>query len=519
MRALRFFAVISLLAVGGSGDQIMAAPQNITILFTGDRHGHIAPWLGWEKPLLGKTVGGMDRLASVVREIRREVGAERVLLLDSGDAIGDTFIAAQTKGRAVVDLMNLVGYDAMTIGNHEPDFTPEELRLRMREAKFPFLAANVFNEDGSPFAQPYMVRNLAGVKVGILGLGYAKTPLTTAEKNVRGMKFGDPLEAARKALPQLEQEGAEIIVALAHGGLGAELKWAEELPGIHVVVGGHSHNRVEQPLRTGNAIVVQAGAHGADVGRLDLEIEGKRIVAHRLTLVLLDNEKIPSAREVAERMQSLAAPYRHAAEEIVGTAVEPIIRAQTMAGGLPRKRNHESPADSLFADILRQMTGADVALLPGVGYGVAIPKGPITVEMLRNLIPHDSKVVTCFLTGHQVRQVLEQSLTNTFTDDPQQKVGGMIQVSGLEFIYDRDAAPDRSLLQVRVGGDVLEDSRKYRVATNTLLASGGHNYSSFREAIDRREHGEHFEMVRSWIKEQGQIRPPAPGRIRDSSGP
>ena len=126
----------------------------ITVLHTNDIHGHLLSWQGWEGELAGKQVGGLDRLATRVRQVRAEVGPERVLLLDGGDTIGDTMIAAETEGRAVIEAMNAIGYDAMVMGNHEPDFTAEKLRSRIAEARFPVLAANIQLQGEGLFATP-----------------------------------------------------------------------------------------------------------------------------------------------------------------------------------------------------------------------------------------------------------------------------------------------------------------------------------------------------------------------------
>lgn len=492
----------------------MAEDKSITILFTGDRHGHIESWLGWEGPLAGKNIGGMDWQASAVEAVRNEVGPHNVLLLDSGDAIGDTFIASKTKGGAIIEMMNLAGYDAMTIGNHEPDFGMIELRARMAEARFPVLAANIRDEQGRLFAKPFVIREVNGVKIGILGLAYANTPLTTARKNIEGFSFENPIEAAQRTLPEMRAAGAQIIIALAHGGLGAERKWAEDISGIHVIIGGHSHNRMEKPLVVEGVILAQAGAHGSDLGRLDLRVRDGRIRDYRLSLVVLDHDKIPSHGPTAEKLNTIKAPFREEAGLVIGRALKPLVRAQTMAGGAPRKRNQESPADSLFADILRERTGSDIALLPGVGYGVAIPRGNITVEQLRNLLPHPAKVVTLVLTGLQVRDILEQAVTNACTANPEEKVGGMIQVSGLNFTYDEGGTSGGRLCSVETDGSALDPDRDYKVATNTMLAAGGHNYATFLQGKQRQEHEEEFRVVINYMLEKGAIEPPSGGRIR-----
>lgn len=258
--------------------QLPQERMELTILHTNDIHGHVHGWSGWEGDLLGKTLGGFDRLASVVESVRKET--TNVLLLDAGDAIGDTQIAVSTRGAAIIDLMNHVGYDAMVIGNHEPDYGMSTLRHRMRQARFPVLAANIVDSaSGRLFTKPYAIREVGGQKIGILGLAYPNTPKTTSRKNVAGFEFLQAKEAASKYVPEMRSAGAAIVIVLSHLGLSADRSLAEEVDGIDVIVGGHSHNRMSQPLRAGTTLVVQAGAHLSDVGRLNLTISKGQITS------------------------------------------------------------------------------------------------------------------------------------------------------------------------------------------------------------------------------------------------
>ncbi len=486
--------------------------HRVTILHTNDIHGHLESWQGWDGELAGKTVGGLDRLAAHVSEVRTAVGKDCVLLLDAGDTIGDTGVAAETEGRAVIETMNSIGYDAMVIGNHEPDFTAGKLRARIAEARFPVLAANIVNRSSDKlFTKPYIIRETGGVKVGILGLAYPNTPLTSVKKNVENLRFREAVETAREYVPKMRREGAEIIVALTHLGLGADKGLAQRVSGIDVIIGGHSHNRMKDALKVGSTLIVQAGAHGSDLGRLDLTVEQGRITSHRRTLIpIIDGESEPA---VAGVIQQQSAPHESAMNERVGRASNLIARAHTIANQEPETRDGESPADSLFADAIRETTKTEIAFLPGVGYGVAIQPGDITAAELRNLIPHDSAVWTMQITGAQIRTVLEQSIENFTTKDTRKKVGGMIQVSGLRFSFDPNARNGRRVRDITVGNQPLASRRRYAVAVNALLAEGGHNYQDFVRGTDRREMGKQYEIVRGWMTQRGEVSAPPTGRI------
>lgn len=486
----------------------------ITILHTNDIHGHLTAWQGWDGDLKGKTVGGLPHLAGAVARERKAAGDGNVLLLDAGDLLGDTMLADLTEGKALVEALNFLKYDALTVGNHEPDFGTDALKRRMAEATFPTVACNL-TEKGSDklFTKPYVIRAVAGVKVGILGLAYPKTARTTAPKNVAAVEFHPPGPAVKEHLPKLRAGGAQVVVILSHLGLGADLRLAKEVSGIDVIVGGHSHNRMAGAAKVGDALIVQAGAHGSDLGRLDITVEKGKVTDHKRTLIPLTHGTVPADPVAQKFLARLLDPHRKAMDEVVGKAAGWLVRADTIAGQDSRERDAESPVDSLFADILRAATKADVCLLPGVGYGVAIPPGPVTAAQLRQLAPHDGKVVTLKLPGRKVLEVLEQAVENTFTDDPAVKVGGMIQVSGLQFAYDPDRPKGERVRRVELTGARWDADAEYTVATNGMLAAGGHNYSALKDGTDRKEHAGQYETIRDWFGRHSPVSTPEPGRI------
>jgi 2',3'-cyclic-nucleotide 2'-phosphodiesterase (5'-nucleotidase family) len=504
-------------ALGALAGRLPAAGAKavvVTILHTNDIHGHLTPWQGWDGDLKGKTVGGLGRLAGAIARERKAAGEQNVLLLDAGDLLGDTMLADRTEGKALVEALDFLKYDALTVGNHEPDFGTDALKTRIDEASFPTVACNLTERaSGKLFTRPYVVQEVAGVKVGVLGLAYPKTARTTAPKNVAAVEFRPPGPAVREYLPKLRADGAELVVALSHLGLGADLRLVRDVAGIDVIVGGHSHNRMADATRVGNTLIVQAGAHGSDLGRLDLTVENGKVTGHKRTLIPLPHDAVPADPAAEKFLARLLDPHREALDEVVGKAAGWLVRADTLAGQGVRKRAAESPVDSLFADILRAATGADVCLLPGVGYGVAIPPGPVTAAQLRQLAPHDGKVVTMKLPGRKILAVLEQAVENTFTDDPAVKVGGMIQVSGLRFTYDPDRPRGERVRRVELTDAKWNPAAEYTVATNGMLAAGGHNYAALKDGTDRKAHSGQYETIRDWFGRHSPISTPEPGRI------
>lgn len=520
MKRRTFLQGAALGTLAGRLSAVEAKTVTVTILHTNDIHGHLTPWQGWEGDLKGKTIGGLGRLAGAVARHRKAAGDGNVLLLDAGDLLGDSMIADLTEGKAMVEALNHLGYDALAVGNHEPDFGTAVLRQRMRDATFSVIAANLIErKESNLFAKPYLVKKAGRVSVGILGLAYPKTAWTTAAKNVAEVEFQDPVPAVKHYLPKMREEGAELVVVLSHLGLGGDKLLAMAVEGIDVIVGGHSHNRMSRAEKVGSTLIVQAGAHGSDLGRLELTVERGKVIGHKCTLTLLDHEMV-EADDAAERLlKGLLEPHRKAMDEVVGKAGGWLVRAQTLAGQEARKRDEESPIDSLFADILREQTKADVALLPGVGYGVAIPPGSITAAQLRQMVPHEGKVVTMRLSSTQIIDVLEQAVENTFTDDPAVKVGGMIQVSGIRFRYDPMMAKGHRVWSIERTEGQWRPMGEYTVATNTMMAGGGHNYRTLTKGEKRAEHDSQYETIRRWIAKQDAVAAPLAGRIAKADNP
>lgn len=534
---LRLLGVVSLLALaavgcgggrqdvesGQGGQDMQQGAKRIVILHTNDFHGHLEPWHEWEGPYKGQLRGGLAYLAAVASQARQEAAdnGAGVLMLDAGDAIGDTMIQDLTKGDAMIQTMREIGYDGMAMGNHEPDFGPQRMAELEQRSDFPILAANVLNENEEPAFQPYIIKEVNGLKVGILGLGYHNTAETSSQKNVRGLQFTSGIAAARRWVPVIRKEGADVVVVLSHQGLSVDLQTAREVKGIDAIIGGHSHNRTEQPIIENGIPVVQAGAHGSDLGKLELAVEnGKVSVVQGMLLPVLASNFVPDV-QVESRVAQLEGPHRDQMDQVVGQAEGEIVRAQTINPGQPSPRNQESPADSLFTDILRQRMNTDVAFLPGLGYGIAIPPGSITRAQITQLLPHlETKVWTMRMSGSSIQEVLEQAVTNFSAEKATDRVGGVIQVSGLTFKYDKGAPAGQRVWEVTVNGEPLQPDRQYTVATNSLLAQGGHKYAEFKQAQERAESDLKLtDVVIEHLQQSGPVSTPPPGRIQEASKP
>lgn len=451
------------------------------------------------------TVGGYAALATALRQLRQRVGPGNVVLLHGGDTFGDDLLGNLTKGEATIRLLNALGFQFLALGNHDFDYGAERTRQLQALATFPMRGANVTDASGNPFlGEPFRIVRAGGVRVAVLALAYHNTDQTGSPDNVRGLTFGSGIEAARRWVPQLRGR-ADVVVVLSHQGSKVDRELARSVPGIDVIVGAHSHDAIAPPERVGGTWMAQALSDGAVLGELTLALGPDRRVA-RVTgrLHTLWTEQFAPDGDVARLVEHLRAPHRAALEAPVATAAERI----------GRRYKSESPFDALAGEILREHTGAEIAFLPGVGYGVSLEPGVVTREALTALLPHPTKVATVLLTGRQLLDVLEQSASNQKPADAMDGVGGLVQTSGLKWTIDLARPAGQRVRDVRVGEAPVEPAREYRVVTHEGMLKGLHRYRAFGAGRQPKVlELSVSEVVEAALKRRGTVRAPALGNV------
>ncbi|MDP1604773.1 MAG: 5'-nucleotidase C-terminal domain-containing protein, partial [Legionella sp.] len=454
MRARRPLAGISLLLclLGPA----LAAAETLTILHVNDFHGSLQPTrAGADRP----EEGGAARLAALVTTERTSA----TLFLAAGDLMQGTNLSNLFAGRPVIEAFNLMGLDAAAVGNHEFDDGQPALSERAAEARFPFLAANITGD--GPW-QPALIRKVGSLRVAIFGLTTQETPVATHPRNVKGLIFNNAVETARRLVAELRPQ-ADLIVALTHLGVEEDEKLAAAAPGIDVIVGGHTHTKVEQPATIGGTLVLQAYERGVFLGRLDLEVTDGTITAHRYRLL-----PVTAAAGEDPAVAALVAGYSRQLgdkmNEVVGTA------AVDLEGGKDAMRTRETNLGDLVADMMREAAGADVALINGGTIRAGIPAGPVTVGAIYNVLPFDNWLISFAITGRELRESLETGVARVEVRD-----GGFPQVSGMNYTFDPQAPSGSRITAVSVGGAPLEETRRYVLATHDFLAAGGNGYTVF----------------------------------------
>jgi 2',3'-cyclic-nucleotide 2'-phosphodiesterase (5'-nucleotidase family) len=450
-------------------------------------------------------VGGYAALATAMKALRARAGADNVLLLHGGDAFGDDLLGNLTKGEATIQFMNALGFQFMALGNHDFDYGAERTRELQGIAAFPMRGANLTDAGGGSFlGEPAQLFQVAGVRVAVLALAYHNTAETGSRDNVRGLTFGSGIEAARQRVPGLRGR-ADVVVVLSHQGSKVDRELARAVPGIDVIVGAHSHDAIFPPERVGQTWMVQALSDDTALGELTLTLGAdRRVSAVAGQLHTLWTDEYPADPAVAQLIERLRAPHRDALEAPVATAAERI----------GRRYKSESPFDALSGEILREHTGADIAFLPGVGYGVSLEAGVVTREALAALLPHPTKVATVMLTGRQVLEVLEQSGLNQKPANPMDGIGGLVQTSGLKWTIDLTRPAGQRIRDVRVGAEPIDAGREYRVVTNESMLKGLHRYRSFATGREPKVFEKSVtEVVEAALRRRGTVRAPPLGNV------
>ncbi len=436
--------------------------------------------------------GGSARLASAVAAARAtaEADGRAVLLLDAGDQFQGSLFFTAHEGAAELAVMHALGTDAMAVGNHEFDRGPAVLARFATAARFPLLSANtdVENEPAlTGLIRPYALFTRAGLRVAVVGL----TPPDTATLSSPGpgVRFLPPESALAAAAGRARAEGAQLVIALSHLGLPAD--WAISVPGIAAVVGGHTHTLLSNtepgalgphPVAVpGGALVVQAGAYGRFLGRLDLDVAADGAVLAWGGDTRHVGPDLPEDPAVAAIVARFAAPLEEVRRRVVATMPETLDPAGCRVG--------ECALGSLVADaMLGAAPGAQAAITNAGGLRAGLRAGDVTYAGVLEVLPFGNMLATMRLTGTDLRAALEHGLA-------QPGRGGFPQVAGLRLAWDpaRPAGNRLTGLLVRdAGGDwaPVEPDRTYALATNSFLRGGGDGYAMLRDrAVDAYDAG------------------------------
>lgn len=438
-------------------------------------------------------LGGSARLAGAIGAAKAEAAAagRGVVAIDAGDEFMGSLFYTQYRGAAELAVMKAWGCEAMTLGNHEFDNGADNLARFVDGANFPILAANIDATREPELAgklRPWWETTRGGARIAFIGVTTPETPLLSSPG--RNLRFGDPAEAAAKAIAEIRATGPATIVLLSHLGFDVDKRMAAEVTGLDVIVGGHSHTLLannepdaEGPSpvlvdgRDRTVRIVQTGAYGRFLGMLDLDLAADGKITATGGACAPIGAAFPEDARVAAMVAEFARPLAETRRRAVGTLPAMLNNAECRRG--------ECALGNLVAEaILARAPGAEIAITNGGGLRAGLPEGTVTYGDVLTTLPFGNTVATMGLRGGDLVTALENGLSQGAGT-----AGRFPQVAGIRFTWDPNAPAGNRVRSVEVaqgsGFAALDPGRVYRVATNDFMRRGGDGYAVFRErALD-----------------------------------
>ncbi|MFK7879990.1 bifunctional metallophosphatase/5'-nucleotidase [Roseobacter sp.] len=499
---------------------IASAEYNLTILHTNDFHARFEPISKYdsgcsaEDDAEGECFGGSARLVTAIAEARAR--SDNSILVDGGDQFQGTLFYTYYKGALAAEMMNALGYDGMTVGNHEFDDGPEVLRGFMDAVKFPVLMSNA---DVS--AEPLLADTLAkstviergGEKIGLIGL----TPEDTDELASPGdnITFSDPVAAVQGEVDRLSAEGVNKIVVLSHSGYRTDQRVAAETTGVDVIVGGHSNSLLSNtneradgpyPTMVGETAIVQAYAYGKFLGELNVTFDDAgNITAAQGEPIIMDSSVQQDAATQA-RIAQAAKPLEEIRNKVVAETAAEIVgvredcRARECAMG-------NLIADAMLARVKDQ--GVEIAVQNGGGIRASIDAGEVTMGEVLTVLPFQNTLSTFDVTGETIIAALENGVS-----EHEEGAGRFLQVAGMSYAFDVSKPVGSRISDVTVGGAPIDPAKVYSVVSNNYVRNGGDGFDMFKSAENAYDFGPDLaDVTAEFLAAKGPYAPYTDGRI------
>jgi 2',3'-cyclic-nucleotide 2'-phosphodiesterase (5'-nucleotidase family) len=506
-------AILALAATFFTGCVLKPEPgptAEIILLHTNDTHGRVA---GNDTDVIG-----IDRIAAI------HAGLPNSILLDAGDATHGLPIATLLRGADIIALMGEAGYAAMAVGNHEFNYGWERLRELRDMAGFPFLASNM-KKDGALALDDTVLIEADGVMVGVFGLITEDAAHLVMPAYIDGMAFEDTVAEAKAKVDALRGQGAHVVVALCHmgyvptegGTLTPEL--ARAVPGIDVIIDGHSHTVLEQGVTENGVLIAQAGDNGKYLGKVTIALEDGKITSKTASLIDYDEaQKTAPDEAVAARLAAILAEQEVILREPVGEAA-----AAMSAARAPGVRTQEMPFGIFLADAYREAAGTHIAVANGGDIRADLKAGKVTKGDIVSVLPFGNTLMVKTVTPAQLRAALENGVSGIVLgadgkiDHEQSAQGRFLHPSGFRFTYDPAAPVGQRIVSITLDDGLelpLDDTATpLRLAGTNYVMTGGDAYTMLGEIPVDQELCAADEALAAYVGAHSPAVAPEAGRI------
>jgi 5'-nucleotidase len=470
--------------------------------------------------------GGMARVATIRKTILSQ--SPNTLFLLAGDFISPSVASRFFKGKQMIDTLNSAGLDIATLGNHEFDFGPDVLRQRMKESRFTYTIANVFDKQtGQPFggARQYIIREMGGVRVAIFGL---LLPETSSMSNPgEGVRFEDPVKVGARLSRKLRGDGADVVIALTHLPMHEDKRLAAQSD-VDLIVGGHEHELLE--AQAAGRLILKMGSDARNLGRIDINLVQSKNKGNRRGLAARGYRSKPGAGFKIQSIDFVPVPVTDGTKDDEQVAVvvagyekelnaslsEVIGKTSVMLDARASAvRFYESNLGNFIADVYRQTLDTDVALVNGGSIRSDATYGPgeLTKKDILTILPFENTLVKVRLQGAHIKRLLENGVSAAGQED-----GRFPHVSGMSFTYDASKPVGSRVTGIQIGSQPLEAQKTYTMAVTAYVLGGGDGYDfKGAEQVIKPEDGPiEPDVVMEAIKKQGTISPQVEGRIKSA---
>ena len=437
---------------------------DLRIIHLNDIHGNIEPQV--EKSITPQgQVGGLSYMGSVVKAIKMD--DPESLLINAGDIVQGSFESEVSHGKPIMEVMNYLNFDAVELGNHDFANGRNSLKELINGIDAPLLGANIIDINTSkPIegVESSVIRELKGLKIGIIGVDTPKTVEYVQPEKIEGMTFRKPEDIVRKQVQELKDKGVNLIIVTSHLGLKEDKELAQNVPGIDIIVGGHTHSALPEGEKVNDTIIVQAGCNNQYVGDLKLKLDktSGKVVDYSSRLIPILTEEITPDPDI----EKIIAPYleegKKAGGEIVGQTSDEMVYSF----------KEVTPLGQHIADSIREVAGTKLALCSGKMLRSGLKKGDISRKALFNSYPNTEDVVSVKLRGKHIKEELE----SRFAEDSR----AIILPSGFSFTVDKNKPSGDRIVSIIVDGEPMDMEKEYDIAVTDNQA----RYESFKSSHD-----------------------------------
>lgn len=428
--------------------------KHVRLLEIADTHAQLEThwdYLPSTSPTLQR-MGGYARIKTVLDEARKSAPGA-VFSADGGDTFQGSALAAWTSGQAVVGPLNALNLDIGVPGNWEVVYGPDAFKKLMSEVNYKVLCYNFEDvKTGKRLFEPATVIDRGGVRVAFVGLTDPTTTIRQPPEEVAGLD-STRVQGLRAFIQELKRnDRPDLVVLVSHAGLAPNVRFAEQIPEIDVVLSAHTHERTAFPFRAGHALVVEPGSLGSFVGQLDLTVRDGEVASWRYKLIPVLADQYKEDAAVKAQIEKEKKPFAKRLAQVVGHTKGRLMRYDVL----------NSDMDDVVADATREALGTDVAFTNGFRYAPPIPPGPITEGDLWSVLPLDARLKSGTVSGSQLRRYLEHELDLVFAKDPMVLSGGWgPRPSGMTMRFAAGKPAGERLLGAEIAGQVLDDGRRY----------------------------------------------------------